>query len=860
MEADSLGARVVESKHTGRWRFACHEMHDYFATTTSPGRDSQAYKSNREAQHSTHSGRWDRNPLVAAMLEIKLSMTGHPLDQGHYDTMELYDRICGGAPNRVFNEDDHTGAGPAGYRVPVNEKWDPSGATYEDGGVPITDFAPIVAYGSLETLRSMRLTQLGDCPAGLAPEDALVFQYCANQQTYLAGEMSHRSNYAPFALQRDVWCNPHEEVTIEQTAGEPEYFTDDLLDTELKSRFSLDNLVVKALQRGEENIADKGWVKRNLRSWVYVTSSADRDIRAGMYRLIDLALFRDQSCASLPNVQCSNSFAMEEVPVQPAFSLSTFYAQIWKEQTWTSRQVRVNSDVRINTASALVDGIGAATEWRNGRQAVVLFRCSNMVAGFLGSDPCTFGMPYGSSGSQCYAGTNYMTSRPTAYGPKHWLSRLVPRPSPSPPPPPPQPSPPFVDFPSPPPNPPVHYSQSDVMAFIRRAEERVCTSVYFLSQTTRCERFALDLTQRWSMEFISPPSPPPLSGTSPSPPPSPPPSPSLPSGFSYVPSTGAYLSTFRLPVQLPVGTPLDNVGFYTADLAALQSTLATTSVDQRACVPGAPLTCASGSLESQCLNGRRRCQTPEINAEDPSVEILFTLTKGFYLWGLEVTLPRNTQLSEKFVGPKKIEVFGNRDEPLPCGEGNNEVVGIPSDYRVVIVCHPALATAGDIHALASAYRVKLTLPGTFRQVWLDGFRAMERPLSEATNKPAPSPPPPRPSRPPQPPPEVIIFDVGSGTNGTLEEPTAPTGNATCAFHPSTWVSAEDILETKHEPCGLTKEDCCDKKHELAADAFHIDDAGCCNLLFFAGGKQLENVTVTVYSRSGSGGLNSGVGA
>ena len=384
------------------------------------------------------------------------------------------------------------------------------------------------------------------------------------------------------------------------------------------------------------------------------------------------------------------------------------------------------------------------------------------------------------------------------------------------------------------------------MSFVRKAEERMCTSVYFLSQTTRCERLALDLTQRWLLEFNKPPNPPPILGTSPSPPPSPPPSPSLPSGFSYLTNTAAYLSTFRIPVELPAGTPLDNFGYYTPNLAALKTTLASVMVDQRACVPGAPLVCVSGSLETQCLNGRRRCDTAAMNAENPFVEINFKLTKGSYLWGLEATLPRNTQLSEKFVGPKKIEVFGTRDEPLPCGEGDHEVVGIPSDYRIVIVCHPASATDGQIHALSSAYRVKLTLEGTFRQVWMDGFRAMERPLSEATDKPAPSPPPPRPDTPPTSSPEA--HTMGNATN------------ATCGFYPHTWVYSQDIVDTLHEPCGLTKEQCCDKKFESGAGAFHIDDAGCCDLLFFSGGKELVNVTLAEELRSGSWGANAGTGS
>lgn len=38
-------------------------------------------------------------------------------------------------------------------------------------------------------------------------------------------------------------------------------------------------------------------------------------------------------------------------------------------------------------------------------------------------------------------------------------------------------------------------------AVTRRAEERMCTSVYYLSQATRCERLAIELTSRWLVRY-----------------------------------------------------------------------------------------------------------------------------------------------------------------------------------------------------------------------------------------------------------------------------------------------------------------------------------------------------------------------
>ena len=53
-------------------------------------------------------------------------------------------------------------------------------------------------------------------------------------------------------------------------------------------------------------------------------------------------------------------------------------------------------------------------------------------------------------------------------------------------------------------------------------------SVYYMSQATRCERLALDLTGRVYYGEISPPGLPPAGPYEPPPPPPPPPLPSLP--------------------------------------------------------------------------------------------------------------------------------------------------------------------------------------------------------------------------------------------------------------------------------------------------------------------------------------------
>jgi len=198
-------------------------------------------------------------------------------------------------------------------------------------------------------------------------------------------------------------------------------------------------------------------VKRSLRSWVYVTSSADRKVRAGMYRLLDLPLFREQPCSTLPNQQCSAGVGFKEVANAVPNDLPPAVLEIWKQQNFGTRTITTDDDVRINTASPLIDGIGSAIAWKNGREAVVMYRCSELINKAFSYNPCEF-TPYqwDTPRPQCTSGPVLLSSNPSAYGATHWLPRLDPNiASPSPPPPPPNPNPPPAPpSPHPPPSPP----------------------------------------------------------------------------------------------------------------------------------------------------------------------------------------------------------------------------------------------------------------------------------------------------------------------------------------------------------------------------------------------------------------------
>jgi hypothetical protein len=848
MEKDSLGARVIESKHTGRWRYACLELFRYMHENTSPGTASQGYKTGEEEQHVEHSGRWDRNNFLYAMFTIELSLHGKNRLTSDDDAtvktftpLELYDEVCGfGGLN---------GDGPAGWRVASEAAADRYSEyarsngwasnpviTSESNTVLETDvasFAPIVGYGSLETLRSMKMARIHDCLEGFAPEDAELALVCQKEHRILTRNLEERAALSPFTKQRDGWCNPAVRLSVESIVGNPLQHQGDLFDTPLKHPFWIDAWSVDQSLRGEEYI-DLEYKKHNLQSWVYVTSSGDPTVRAGMYRLADLPVFRSTPCQDLPNVRCSYS----------GYRLNG-----------------VTTPTYLNPTAELIDASNPEPgkyPFMIGREAVTRFRCSDAVAAAHGKgDMCLPGVnfdghkPYKDFPTCAFSGDLLLLSSPGLYGTSFFYSRLgaidpppLPPPPPAPFPPPPPPT------PDPPPSPPEYVDQLEVMRRIREAEERVCTSVYYLTQQTRCERLAIDLTQRSLITFVDPPSLPPFSPSAPSPPPYPG-APPLPGGVNAIDILSARLSTVREPAQ-----GANHSDKFTVDsLVDLRESLATVSVDQRACVPDAPLACATGVKRDRCGGGMRHCGTEEENARDPFVEVGFALSRGRFFHGLRLVLPFDPQLSALFVGTYRVQLYELRDEPVACDDGlDKNEYDIPVGGIITVGCEAVGMGDPEYLALSRVSKARITLPGAFRQLWLSRIQVLERPLVSTgiTTMPSPPPsPPPTPSPPPlpvpSPPPSTAYQDRCNGTFGGYK----------AWYNRDKWPDMQ--LDTS-EACGNTPQSCCEAAYEKKALGFEIDDSGCCVLL--RAPRCFPNVTATeliLSTRPGAWSRNAGIG-
>lgn len=671
MTKDSLMARIVESRHTGTWQASCSELFQWMGEQTGPGRRSAAYATGMRAEDASFSSEYDRNPLVAFAALVKLSADANWVEETAMDPIGIWDMACG--------------SGPGGWRAATEERWHDS---YESAAA-LDSFAPVVGWGSLEALQSQRSAELGSCPEGLGDEDHFMRLACddARVAPHLSGAQRKREQYAPFQLHRDRYCRPGEGVTIEETIGDPMGFGESLFDAPV--RFDWYGMEVPADRRGEEDVLTGNYVRRSLRAWVFVTSSADPSVASGWNRLMDLPVFSNAGCEGLPDVACSTQ------------------------------------GLRLNPREPLRDVDPAG--YRTGRELVPKVRCSELMVGFLGVT-CDRAPYVNLTG--CHQGDLLWTSAPTLYSSEHYLHRLRPPPASPPPPPPPTPYPPPVR-PSPlaPPPPPTVHSQEYVLGVAREAEERFCASVYYLSAATRCARFAEDLSARYLYAYDSPPSPPPAFPAAPAPPPVPA-APELPYGLVAAHATRARLSTYRLPSALPAQTPLDSWGYYTANVAALQIVVDATAPAELACVGGAPLPCASGVVPSQCLSGRVNCSTtdPQANMESPHVDFGFSLPPAHYLWGIQLLLPTAHELRQLIVGGYSLRVYGYRREPVACDHSG--VLGEPpADGVLTLTCGGSAPSEATLRALAEAQDALFTLEGSGRQLWLAQIRPVARPIT-----------------------------------------------------------------------------------------------------------------------------------
>jgi hypothetical protein len=263
-----------------------------------------------------------------------------------------------------------------------------------------------------------------------------------------------------------------------------------------------------------------------------------------------------------------------------------------------------------------------------------------------------------------------------------------------------------------------------------------------------------------------------------------------------------------MPTEATSGQP-DSDFYYTASVSAIIDLLRATDSDKRACVLDAPLACASGTLH--CLNDLRRCGSSADNSLDPFLDLNFDIEAGHYLWALHLELPQNDQLAELSVGKIAVEVFNHNGEPVLCAEANDEVLAVPSNRIIKVICHPPAGSDAQIHALGEVSNVRITQKGPFRQIWFQSVLGIARSFRDAGVWPVP------------------VSGSGSAPPSLPNPPNSPTIGSFYTFTPFATLDQTPSLRVTREPCGMDVYSCALAALGECADGFEIDDAGCCIL-------------------------------
>ena len=346
---DSLGKRIIQSQHTGIWRLACRSLVDFFNDPANAGRGNLARESANPAWSAPeHDSPYDRNLLLYVTIEAAMALE---ITDKEFTVDGVWRRMC-----------DH-----GNYLVPTERDY------YESYDAPkgtdVPSFLPILAYGSLELLRSTAWAS-GSVAPSLFPEDLARYvvnsglgrsgvgqecdfknvwvpgsfsftefggrtelQYVCehSQEDWLAKEETARLKFAPSVMQAR-YCDAELEMTVDEALGTPQKAPSFLYDiykderiTQGRSGEQLSSGQGKTVSQGgvwmyakaehfEAEIVTDKYRELNLNALVYVTSSHDPDIPPGIHRLLDIAVFAgEESCRTVAFARCrTNSYGREE--------------------------------------------------------------------------------------------------------------------------------------------------------------------------------------------------------------------------------------------------------------------------------------------------------------------------------------------------------------------------------------------------------------------------------------------------------------------------------------------------------------------------------------------------------------------
>ena len=203
-DQDALSARIVQARFTGHFRFACQAFLEFMSDPTTSGAGSNNPEPSAFANPDDYTSQYDRNWVAMAsalFAESYFKETGHLYPTG---VQKFWQENC---------------ELPAVERAPMpTALWEMDAKVYGEEDlfshdVPVHNYAPLRAFGSLRQLRDMDTGGLGDN----YKED---YTNVAEQDEFTKDRGDRAANSLQ-ALYRERICNPTYKYSINDAIGNP---------------------------------------------------------------------------------------------------------------------------------------------------------------------------------------------------------------------------------------------------------------------------------------------------------------------------------------------------------------------------------------------------------------------------------------------------------------------------------------------------------------------------------------------------------------------------------------------------------------------------------------------------------------
>ena len=356
-DQDALSARIIQARFTGHFRFACQAFLEFMSDPTTAGAGSNNPEVSAFGNPDDFASPYDRNWVAMASAlfsESYFAETGH-----HYDT----------GVHKFWQENCEA---PAVKRSAVpTALWRLDQKVYGEEdlfahAVPVHNYAPLRAFGSLRQLRDL---ETGGDGADFKED----YTNAADADQFKTDRGEHRAADGLQALYRERICNPTYKYSINDAIGNPPIGSNDVQGGVDGSDFIRDAskpklprydmsvpngmLGASGIRRPHPEGCGLGiesggcdpekaptYYDSSLWSWAYVTSSHDPDVAPGWHRLLYLKAFTYTACSANKGQTCKSQ--INRATVGDNFDFATQVAAQFQTEQLQKYENRLGTQLR----------------------------------------------------------------------------------------------------------------------------------------------------------------------------------------------------------------------------------------------------------------------------------------------------------------------------------------------------------------------------------------------------------------------------------------------------------------------------------------------------------------------------------